>query len=228
MDSGRAGGLSLIIGILLTVVGNLTHPRAAGGELGSGSVDTETGLIVNNLGIWYPSHVLITVSIPILLFGYVTVYRMLRDRDGRTFSVPALLSIVGWATLSFLAIIIDGFLTPLLAQNYANAAQSDKALTGAIFDYNFLLSLTFLAPAFLGYTIGISLLGASLVKTKTHHKWFGTAGIVVGLAGLLGYVAGIFGPYWVLSLAFTPYITIVAVWVIILGILQFRATPTAK
>jgi len=228
MDSGRAGGVALITGILLTVAGNLTHPRAASGELGSGSVDAETSLIVNNLGIWYPSHVLITVSIPILLFGYVTVYRMLRDRDGRTFSVPALLSIVGWATLSFLAIIIDGFLTPLLAQNYANAAQPDKVITGAIFDYNFLLSLTFLAPAFLGYTIGLSLLGASLFKTKTHHKWFGIAGIAVGLAGVIGYAAGVFGPYWVLSLAFTPYMTIVAIWVVVLGILQFRATPTTK
>jgi len=228
MDSGRAGGVALITGILLTIAGNLTHPRAASGELGSGSVDAETSLIVNNLGIWYPSHVLITVSIPILLFGYVTVYRMLRDRDGRTFSVPALLSIVGWATLSFLGIIIDGFLTPLLAQDYANAAQSDKALTGAIFNYNFLLSLTFLGPAFLGYVIGLSLLGASLLKTKTHHKWFGIAGIAIGLAGVIGYAAGVFGPYWVLSLAFTPYITIVAIWVLVLGILQFRAAPTTK
>ncbi len=226
MDSSKAGALALIIGIIVTIAGNLTHPRTAEGFLGSGSTDVETSLIVNNLGIWYPSHILIAVSIPILLFGYVTVYRTLRDRDNRTFSMPALLSIVGWATLSFLGIIIDGFLTPLLAQDYTAAAQPDKALAGAIFDYNFLLSLTLLGPAFLGLAIGIFLLGVSIVKVKAYNKWFGAAGLIVGLAGVLGYVAGIFGPYWVTSLSFTPYITIGAIWVLVLGILQFRGTGT--
>ena len=228
MDSSKTGGMALVVGIILTIAGNLTHPRTPEGILGSGSVNAETSLIVSNLGIWYPSHILIAVSIPILLFGYVSVYRVLRDRDNRTFSMPSLLAIVGWATLSFLAIIIDGFLTPLLAQDYVGAAQPDRALAAGIFHYNFLLSLTLFGPAFLGLVFGIFLLGVSMVRTKMHNKWFGLAGLVVGLAGVLGYIAGLFGPYWVTSLLFTPYITIVAVWVLLLGILQYRGTKIAK
>ena len=223
VGSPRLGGITFILGGLLAILGNILHPRGEMGELGALSRDTEAQLIVNNLGAWYPSHVALTLSVPLLLLGYVSLYFVLLNKGQQSFSTAALVALGLGQILLLVAIALDGFLTPILAQNYQASTGAAKEIAGATLDYNFLLSLILLAPGFLSLTAGIGLFATSLLKAKLFNQGFAGVGVALGLIGVGGYLGGLFGPYWVLSSTFAPFALAFTIWGVVAGIFLYRA-----
>jgi len=43
--------------------------------------------------MWYASHTMFTLSSPILILGFLTLYGVLSGKDERIYSLPALLSL---------------------------------------------------------------------------------------------------------------------------------------
>ena len=221
IGSTNLGGLALVVGGILTFIGSLTHPRA-GGVLGASTIDAEAKLIQDNIGIWYPSHTALILSYPLAVLGFAALYRVLKEKEERVYSIPGVLSISLAAILLIVSLILDGYVTPLLAQDYLAATGVARDTASAILSYNLRLSLSVLGAGFFVYTAGVALLGASLVKAKLYTKWLGYVGLIVGLVGVLGFIGGLFGPYWVLSVAFTPYAIILNIWIIATGALLYR------
>jgi hypothetical protein len=120
------------------------------------------------------------------------------------------------------AVVLDGFVTPVLAQSYVVAPAQVREVAGAILDYNFGVSLTILAIAFLSLTAGLGLLGAALAKARLYSRGLAWAGVAIGLVGVLGYVGGLFGPYWVFSPAFAPFAIIFTLWGLVVGVFLYR------
>lgn len=79
---------------------------------------------------------------------------------------------------------------------------------------------TLLAPAFLALWAGGGLLGAALVRAQLYHPAFGWAALGLAVVGIVGYLAGVFGPYWVLSTVFAPYAVAFTLWFLALGSLM--------
>ena len=224
VGSPRLGGVAFILGGLLAILGNILHPRGETGELGALARDTEARLIIDNLGAWYPSHVALTLSVPLLLLGYVSLYGVLLSKGQRSYSTAAIVALGLGQILLLVAIALDGFLTPMLAQNYQAATGAAKEMAGVTLDYNFLLSLILLAPGFFSLTVGIGLFATSLLKAKLFNRGFAGVGVALGLIGVVGYLGGLFGPYWVLSATFAPFALAFTIWGVAAGIFLYR-TP---
>lgn len=225
-DRAKLGGLALILAAILILVGNILHPRTETGSLGASSVASETRLIADNLGVWYPSHIALILFPVFVSIGYLVLYRTLRDKGERNYSFTGLVMIALAVPLLIVSLVLDGFVTPLLAQQYLAANGEAQARAGDLFMYNFLVSVSLLGPAFLLYFAGVGCIGRSLVITNVFGRWVGWAGVGIGVVGIAGYVAGLFGPYWVLSAAFTPLALVLTAWVLAVGVLFYRsATP---
>ncbi len=221
--SPRLGGLALMLASLAISAGNLLHPRAAGGGLGAESIEAEARIVVDNLAVWYPSHLLLLVFPPLALLGFLTLYAMLVVRGERSLSALAILSQSLAGVLFIVALVMDGLVSPFFAQRYLAAADGAKQSALAVFEYNYFLSLFTLAPAFFLYTLGYGLLGGALVRARLFDRRLAWAGAILGAIGVVGYIAGVFGPYWVLSPNFPPYAVLLAVWILVVGVLLYRA-----
>ncbi len=223
--SPRLGGVALIAASIAITLGNILHPRAAGGGLGAGSIELEAKLVADNIGVWYPSHILLLLFPPIVLLGFLALYALLGTKGERAFSSVAILC-QGLATTLFLvALVMDGLVTPFFAERYLAAAATARPTALAVFEYNYFLSLFTLAPAFFLYTLGYGLLGLALLRARLFPQWFAWVGVAIGAVGVLGYIIGAFGTYWVLSPSFPPYAILLSVWILVLGVFFYRA-PT--
>jgi hypothetical protein len=220
--SAKVGGPALIIGAVLSIAGNALHPRGPGGLVGVASRDAEAQLVTENLGTWYPSHGALILGLPLLLLGYLTLYGVLAEREQRGYSSAAIVALGLGLLLLIGAVVLDGFVTPVLAQSYVVAPAQVREVAGAILDYNFGVSLTILAIAFLSLTAGLGLLGAALAKARLYSRGLAWAGVAIGLVGVLGYVGGLFGPYWVFSPAFAPFAIIFTLWGLVVGVFLYR------
>ena len=217
-SSTKVGGAALIIGSILLLVGNILHPHA-------GYVtDPESfaQAITDNIVIWIPDHMLLLLGFPILMLGFLTLYGALKEKDERIYALPAVY-VLGISTLfGILFSVTDGFVEVILAQDYLAASAGAKQSAGMILDYSGVLSLHFVGVTFGALAVGLIALGASLIKAKLYNKVFAIVGLALGLFGVAGYIAGIFGPYWVESPVFTPYAVVFTVWILVLGVFQYR------
>jgi hypothetical protein len=220
--SAKVGGPALIIGAVLSIAGNVLHPRGPGGLVGVASRDAEAQLITENLVLWYPAHGALILGLPLLLLGYLTLYGVLAEREQRSYASAAIVALGLGLLLLIGAVVLDGFVTPVLAQGYVAATGGAKDLAGAILDYNFGVSLTILAIAFLALTVGLGLFGGALAKARLYPRGLAWAGVAIGLVGVGSYIGGLFGPYWVFSPAFAPFAIIFTLWGLVVGVFLYR------
>lgn len=217
IGSTKLGGTVLIVGTLLLLATVILHPRVEGLSL-----DGFAKLVTDDPSLYYLSHIVAMPFAPFMLLGLLTLYGVLNQRGERIYSLPAIVS-VGLATLLLIvAIAIDGFMGPALAQNYVEAPGAAKQSARTILGSSDLLTHILLAPAFFALWAGGGLFGAAMVKAKLYNRGLSWAGVVLGLIGVFGYIVGIFGPYWVTSIALRPYAGAFTIWFLVLGIFLYR------
>ena len=212
IGSSRLGGAALIAGSLLLITGGFFHPR---GE--ASGTDAFASLIVDNILVWYSVHTMLLLAPPILILGFFTLFRTLMERGERIYSLPATLSLGLGATLLTVGVVFDGFVSPIVAQAFLEASAPQAEVAAFILDYNNLVYLSLLAPSLFLLLLGGTLLGLSLVRAKLYNKWLAWAGVAIALVGVIAYIAGLFGPYWVGSPLFAPYISLFLLWILVLG-----------
>ena len=216
-SSRKVGGGALILGGVTLLLGNMMHPRGPEGTM----ADLAT-LMASNLSQWYVSHTLLVISFPLWLLGFLALYQILDGKKEGSLALPAIVTLGVSLILLIIAVISDAYLAPVLAQNLVGASGDAAVPAKIMFEFEAMLVVTLLAPGFFMLFGGGGLLGASLVKAKLYNKWLGYAGIILALIGIVGYLLGVFGPYWVLSKAFIPYSIIYTVWVLVVGIFVYR------
>lgn len=221
--SHKLGGPALIIGSILLLGGLVLHRVTTEVSQGIGA-EALARIISDNIIMWYASHTMFTLSSPILILGFLTLYGVLSGKDERIYSLPALLSLGFFAVLFTATFVMHGFHTPILAENYLAASAGAKESAGMILESEFLLNFVWVFAAIFALSLGVGLLGASLVRAKLYNKVFAWAGVVIGLLGVLGFFGGIFGPFWLLTPIFALYIFILVIWSIALGIFLYRGS----
>jgi hypothetical protein len=222
MNTPKLAGSTLIIASVMLIVGFVLHPMPK--EAG---IEALARNMVESLdGLWYPVHVIVLLAFPILMFGFLILYRIAVGRGEQIYSLPAILSL-GLATVfAILGINMEGFVEPILAQRFL--APNSPEVNAAILEYNILFDLSVDSVTLFLLIISPALFGASLIRAKLINKWFARSGMAISLIGLLSYIAAVIGPYpyLVLTLANGPYhlifeliLFLIIIWSLVLGIL---------
>jgi hypothetical protein len=225
MNTPKIAGSTLVIASIMLIVGSVLHPmpKEAGTEALARSM-------VESLdGLWYPVHVIALLAFPMLMFGFLILYRIAAGRGEQTYSLPAIFSL-GLATVfAILGVVMEGFVEPILAQRFL--APNASEVTVAILEYNILFDLSIDSVTFFLLIMSPGLFGASLIRAGLINKWFARSGMAISLIGLLSYIAAVMGPYpyLVLTLAKGPYelifeliLFLIIGWSLVLGILLSR------
>lgn len=217
----RASGAALVIASLLLIAGNVLHPR----QTLTGEILPADGvalMITGNLGIWQVAHLLVVLIAPFLVIGAYGLYCELQERGEFVYSLPALVAVGFYAILVTIAVMLDGYVEQDLARRFVSAPVQAKVAIASQIDLTNLVLHWLLAPAFFGLWLGGGLFGASLARARLFPRPFAWAGMALAAIGVVGYVAGIFGPYWVESGAFAPYAMAFTVWYLAIGVLMLR------
>jgi len=216
-SSPKVGGGALIVGSIALILGNVMHPRGP-----EGAIADLAGLMTSNLSQWYISHTLLLIAFPLWILGFIALYQILDSKKEGSLALPAIVALGVSLIFLIMSLISDAYLAPLTAQKFLGATGEAVLPARMIFEFEVLFGLTLLAVAFFILFAGGGILGASLVRAKLYNKWLGYAGLILGLIGIIAYVLGVFGPYWVLAMPFVPYSVIFTVWVLVVGIFMYR------
>lgn len=222
-SSARAAGAALVAGSALLTAGNILHPRESFiGEIMSSNPEQVALLMFETFDRYQFSHLILLPVGPLLLLGVVFLYGALAERGAREHALAALVSLGVFANLFPLIIAIDGFADPALARQYLATPAGERAVVAALFDFSGLILHTLLAPAFFALWLGSGLFAASLLRASLCPRPITWIGITLGVVGIVGYAAGVFGPYWVFSTPFAPYAVAYTLWWFVIGVYTLR------
>lgn len=143
---------------------------------------------------WYLSHVMAIVSIPLLIFGFLTIYQWIRDTSdnpaAERVTFAGFFGITTGLILYLVAAVTDGIALRKAADHYFDAAEAERETAGAI-----LMSIHETAASFGGHfmaaaliSTGIFALGMLLARCATVVA---KIGIAIGVLGLVGSVTGL-------------------------------------
>jgi hypothetical protein len=226
--SQKLGGAALIDAILLTLTRNIPiviGQPADSQELFPQSASGIAQLIDVNLSGWHASHIMALLSFPLFLWGFMTFYRLLVARNRRVIALPFIISMGLGLTLYTVAVVIDGFMTPVAAQNLLSATGEAQETATFLVSYTHNFALSFFAPALFAIVAGIGILSVGLFSTQLYARWFRWAGLILSVIAIVGYISGIFGSHWDNFQVTGPVLMLVYVWFLILGINLMRRIP---
>ena len=215
----RLGGAAAVLGSLCAAVGNVLHPVTPR--------DDPQGVarVIADSGTWTLIHVVIAVGIILMLAGLVGIRHSI---DGGIAEALARLGLhVGTigVTIGLVTVVLDGVGAKQLADQWAAAPESEKAVAlsavSANETINFalagLFNLTFAGVPFL-------LLGLAVALSGAYPRWLGWTAALAGVGSIAaGLVQAFTGKPTVTSLVLTiigP--TVISIWLLVMGVLMAR------
>src|SRR5919106_6854771 len=103
MNTPKLAGSTLIIASVMLIVGFVLHPMPK--EAG---IEALARNMVESLeGLWYPVHVIVLLAFPILMFGFLILYRIAVSRGEQIYSLPAILSLGLVTVFATLGIVME-------------------------------------------------------------------------------------------------------------------------
>ena len=223
----KVGGLALIIAGVLLAAGNIlviSVLQSMGQERGTAAYAT---VVVRHRVLWHLGHIMLVLAPILWSVGFLTLYEALARKGEQVYALSALV-VLGVATVFHLqAAVPGGFVTPVLGHDYLVASLDRQDAAAAMLAYSRLLSVTLAAVAILLEILGTGLFSIALLRANLYAQWIAWLGITIGSVGGLGYLAGIFGPYWISSPLFLPLGGAASAWIIALGIAQWRGEQMA-
>ena len=217
MKRDMTGGLALILGSVCLLVTMAFHPAAGGVE----------GLVrESTTRIW--THSLGLAAIPVLLYGFVGLFRRLEADE---FSAPAAFVVqsFGYAA-GMCAAVLNGLAAPAFAARVAARAATDPAAQDTartVLAYSFLLNASFAKVMMAALAAAMALWSLAILRTRAFGPGVAWLGIVLGAAGLVGVLGGFMGA----SIhEFAMFVFGMSIWTVWVGALlcRSRATPAAR
>jgi hypothetical protein len=213
----RVAAASAVLGALLALIVNPIH-----GDL---PPDPEAALTrVASTASWGLLHVGIMASVVFILGGLSGLSQVADGPLARALARLSMVVAVPGATVMLVGIAIDGFATKGLADFWATAPAADRAtafgLALAVEEVQNALFHTW-AALFIG--IPFLLLGVSgMLAGGGFPRWLGVIAVIGGTGGLFMGVAG-FLHMPVPSALFNVFAALVTLWVLVAGVLGWRA-----
>ena len=229
----RIGAVSLIAGVVLFFIFfALLQVDAPLSDPG----DTEVILqsIVDS-SIWAGFHDVVMAAFLLFVGGLLALYRSIRGEPGAALArLGFAAALVGAAILSVSEGIFGGGAMKGLADAWAAAA--DKAVPFAVAEAMVLVSfdifswgiVVFYGVAFILFGLAFILFGLAIALTDLYPKWLGWVAVVGGIGNaLMGIVLFYHGWSEVTNAAWTPFVLVVTLWLLVMGVLMWRKAGAA-
>ena len=222
----RIGGVSLIVGFVLTIVHVvLLVVDAPLSDAG----DTEAFLqsIVDS-SIWAGNHVLVLVPLLLGVGGLLALYRSITGEPGAALAqLGFAAALMGAAITSVSVAILGGGAMKELADAWAAAGDKEvpfavaKATILVSFDIGSWGNLVFYGVAPILYGLAISLTGI-------YPKWVGWVAVVGGVGGVLIQIVQFSqGVSQVTIGVYGTSLLVVTLWLVVMGVLMWRKAGAA-
>jgi len=215
----RIGSVAAILGSLCAGVGNLLHPVTPR--------DDPEGVarVIAESSAWTLIHVVIVIGIILMLGGIVAIRYSIEGGPAEAFArLGAYAATIG-ATVGVMTLILDGVAAKQLADTWAAAPESGRAIAlsavSANENVNFALAGLF-NFSFAG--VPFVLMGLAVGRSGTYPPWLGWVGALAGVGSIgASMVQAFTGKPTTASLVLTiigP--TVISLWLLVLGVLLGR------
>ena len=182
----RIGAIALILGAVLNLIRMIPVLLSEGYHSNSlppgqtAALTAETAL----LGGWYISHILAIISVPLFIYGFWTIYQLIKEKHN-----DSIIQHIGLAGLSVLTLsgilyisgaILDGIALGTVSHNYILASGLEKDILGSI-----VMAVTELAAAFGAHYMIFAMIGTGILalslKLSNKKSWHPLFGILIGI-----------------------------------------------
>ncbi len=215
----RLGSIAGILGSLGAAIGNILHPVTPR--------DDPEGVaqVIADSGAWTGIHLLIILGTLLMLGGIVAIRHTIQDGLPEALARLATYAATIGTTLGLATIILDGVAAKQLADQWASSPVSGRAVALAVVSANETTNFA-LAGLFNMSFAGVPfiLLGLAVALGQVYPRWLGWIGAAAGTGSIgAGALQAFTGEPTIASLVLTiigP--TVIAAWVIVMGVLSGR------
>ena len=192
MSIAKFGGIMLVAGAAL----NLTRmiPIFIGGDVPLESIPPHTAEQISTVALlpgWVTSHVMGFLSVPLLISGFVAMYRSLDELKPDVLWIASTVFLSVGMLFYGIGVTVDGSLLPQAArQLLAATSEADKSAATMVQLITHKLAVSTGGISRLGVFPGLALLGAGLYRTP-EHKIIGVSGLLVGSLGVVAMIFGV-------------------------------------
>ena len=190
----KVGGIALIFGAVFNIV--RTAPIYLNEQVSFSTLPPADliGIVtVAQVPGWIPSHILALLSVPLLIYGFFTIYQSLSVSKNQVVERAALAGFIGLSfglMLYAVAAVIDGIALPQVVEHYLNAELEEQEAAG--------LMVTIIhetAGSFGGLFMATILMSSGLLSLGLYIDdqpvWHSRIGILLAIVSLFGYLFGI-------------------------------------
>jgi hypothetical protein len=215
----RIGSVSATLGSLAAAVGNVLHPVTPR--------DDPVGVarVIADSDGWTLIHVVIVLGVILMFMGLVAIGHTIRGGVGEALARLGVYTAAVGTALGLATVILDGVAAKQLADQWAAAPASTKAVALSLVSMNETLNFALAGLFNLSFAgVPFMLLGLAVALSGGYPRWLGWVAAFAGLGSLAaGLVQAFTGEPTVLSLVLTiigP--TVISLWVFVMGVLLAR------
>jgi len=219
------GAASAVGGGVLTLVGNIFHPREPGQLDNAANL---FGVVIRN-EMWPADHLVIAIGLALLLHGFYGLTQSIRSEPGATWARFAWhMAIVG-IVLGIALMLTEAVAVTSMAHAWDSRSGNEKDLLLAAGNAVFELSLTFSVGGML-FLFGVTpvLYGVAMLGGTEYRAWTAWIGVLFGLVGIAAAgIQVISGESWLPFYVLFPVASIaITLWIIYLGIQMWWMAAT--
>jgi hypothetical protein len=215
----RLGSIVGILGSVAAAIGNILHPVTPR--------DDPRGVaqVIAGSGAWTGIHLLIVLGTLLMLGGIVAIRHTIQGGLPEALAQLATYAATIGTTLGLATVILDGVAAKQLADQWAASPASERAVALAVVSANETTNFA-LAGLFNMSFAGVPfiLLGLAVALGNVYPRWLGWIGAAAGTGSIgAGALQAFTGEPTTASLVLTiigP--TVIAAWVMVLGVLSGR------
>jgi Domain of unknown function (DUF4386) len=215
----RIGSICAITGSLAAAVGNILHPVTPR--------DDPVGVarVIAQSDAWTLIHVVIILGLILMFLGLVSIGHTIDVGVGEALAKLGVYAAAIGTTLGLATVILDGVGAKQLADQWAAAPESTKAVALSLVSMNETLNFALAGMFNLAFAgVPFVLLGLAVALGGVYPRWLGWLGAFAGLGSIAaGLVQAFTGKPTATSLVLTiigP--TIISLWVLVMGVLVAR------
>ena len=215
----RTGSVAAVLGSLCAAVGNVIHPVTPR--------DDPEGVAraIADSGAWTLIHLVIVFGIILMLGGLVAIRHSIEGGKAEALARLGLYSATVGVTIGLITVILDGVAAKQLADDWAKAPESGKAIALSVVSANESINFALAGLFNLSFAgVPFLLLGIAVALSGAFPAWLGWTAALAGLGSIgAGLVQAFTGTPTVTSLVLTiigP--TVISLWLLVMGMLVGR------
>jgi hypothetical protein len=221
----RIGSVCAIAGALGAAVGNILHPVTPR--------DDPVGVarVIAESDAWTLIHVVIILGLILMFLGLVAIGYSIEGGVAEALARLGVYAAAVGTTLGIATVILDGVGAKQLADQWAAAPESTRAVALSLVSTNETLNFAIAGMFNLSFAgVPFILLGLAVALNDAYPRWLGWFAAVAGLFSVAaGLVQAFTGEPTVASLVLTiigP--TIISLWVLVMGVLMGRQAARSR